>query len=167
MKENGIFILSLVGHWTRRFPMPIKPENKPRYPSNWKEISKKVRSEAGQCCEWCSARNGTWISRKISNPGRFVYSRKGFMGDRAWRRAIRVVLTVAHMNHTPEDCRLENLRALCQRCHLSYDVRSAVRARQRTTKTIERQRAAQRSRSRSRRESSNRVFQIDEQLTLF
>ena len=34
---------------------------------------------------------------------------------------IKVVLTVAHLNHTPEDNRRENLRALCQACHLAYD----------------------------------------------
>ena len=32
-----------------------------------------------------------------------------------------VVLTTAHLNHTPEDCRPENLRAMCQGCHLHYD----------------------------------------------
>ena len=32
-----------------------------------------------------------------------------------------VVLTVAHLNHTPEDNRDENLRAMCQGCHLHYD----------------------------------------------
>lgn len=33
----------------------------------------------------------------------------------------KIVLTVAHLNHTPEDCRDENLKAMCQRCHLRYD----------------------------------------------
>ena len=32
-----------------------------------------------------------------------------------------VVLTVAHLNHTPEDCRDDNLKAMCQACHLNYD----------------------------------------------
>lgn len=32
-----------------------------------------------------------------------------------------VVLTVAHLNHTPEDCAEDNLKAMCQRCHLNYD----------------------------------------------
>jgi 5-methylcytosine-specific restriction endonuclease McrA len=36
-------------------------------------------------------------------------------------RIVRIVLTVAHLNHTPEDCRDENLKALCQRCHNRYD----------------------------------------------
>lgn len=34
---------------------------------------------------------------------------------------IKVVLTLAHLNHTPGDDREENLKALCQRCHLNYD----------------------------------------------
>lgn len=50
-------------------------------------------------------------------------------GDFAWclgyrssmLRIVRIVLTVAHLNHTPEDCRPENLRAWCQRCHNRYD----------------------------------------------
>jgi hypothetical protein len=34
---------------------------------------------------------------------------------------VRVVLTVAHLDHNPENCERSNLRALCQRCHLRYD----------------------------------------------
>lgn len=33
----------------------------------------------------------------------------------------KVVLTTAHLNHTPEDCRDEVLKAMCQRCHLAHD----------------------------------------------
>lgn len=40
-----------------------------------------------------------------------------------------VVLTVAHLNHTPEDCRDENLAALCQKCHNSYDAPTRRRGR--------------------------------------
>jgi hypothetical protein len=32
-----------------------------------------------------------------------------------------VVLTIAHLDHTPENCDPDNLRAWCQRCHLTYD----------------------------------------------
>lgn len=35
--------------------------------------------------------------------------------------AVQVVLTVAHLNHQPEDCRDENLMALCQYHHLKLD----------------------------------------------
>jgi len=46
-----------------------------------------------------------------------------------------VVLTVAHLDHTPENCDEANLKAMCQRCHLAYDgphhaqTRTAARAR--------------------------------------
>jgi hypothetical protein len=33
----------------------------------------------------------------------------------------RIVLTVAHLDHQPENCVDENLKAMCQRCHLRYD----------------------------------------------
>ena len=32
-----------------------------------------------------------------------------------------VVLTVAHLDHDPGNCAEDNLRAMCQRCHLAYD----------------------------------------------
>lgn len=50
-----------------------------------------------------------------------------------------IVLTVAHLNHTPEDCRDENLLHLCQGCHNRYDapVRAAgIKARKRATCAI-------------------------------
>jgi len=36
---------------------------------------------------------------------------------------IVIVLTTAHLNHDPTDCRPENLAAMCQRHHLQYDQR--------------------------------------------
>lgn len=32
-----------------------------------------------------------------------------------------VILTVAHLDHTPENCSDDNLKAMCQRCHNKYD----------------------------------------------
>lgn len=37
------------------------------------------------------------------------------------QKPIVIVLTIAHLNHQPEDCRPENLAAMCQRHHLAYD----------------------------------------------
>lgn len=34
---------------------------------------------------------------------------------------VKIVLTVAHLDHQPENNDRTNLRALCQRCHLTYD----------------------------------------------
>ena len=36
-------------------------------------------------------------------------------------RAFKVVLTVAHLDHCPENCDDSNLRHLCQKCHNQYD----------------------------------------------
>src|SRR3990167_2471896 len=40
--------------------------------------------------------------------------------DARWASG-KVILTVAHLNHYPPDCRPENLLALCNTCHLRYD----------------------------------------------
>ena len=36
-------------------------------------------------------------------------------------KLIMIVLTIAHLDHTPENCDDDNLRAWCQRHHLGYD----------------------------------------------
>ena len=85
--------------------MPIRPENRDRYPSNWRTIRETILLRAGDRCEGspqypdCRAQN--------TKPHPVTGS--------------RVVLTIAHLDHTPENCAPENLRALCQRCHLAYD----------------------------------------------
>lgn len=87
--------------------MPIRAENRLRYPRDWARISLAIRRDrAGWACEaaGCGARQ--------AEPHPITGS--------------RVVLTVAHLNHRPEDCRPENLMALCQRCHNRLD--AAVRA---------------------------------------
>ncbi len=85
--------------------MPIRKENKGRYPKNWKEISKRIRERAKNRCEFCGAEN--------HKPHPITKS--------------KVVLTVAHLNHVPEDCRDENLKALCQKCHNKYDIKNRLK----------------------------------------
>lgn len=41
--------------------------------------------------------------------------------DGVWQRPIVIVLTVMHLDHTPENCDPSNLLAACQRHHLAYD----------------------------------------------
>lgn len=94
--------------------MPIKPENKARYPRDWKAISKAIRERSGGRCE-CEGECG--LHRTNPGPRRCV-ERHGEPAK--WAKGM-VILTVAHLNHQPEDCRPENLRAMCQRCHLRYD----------------------------------------------
>ena len=90
--------------------MPIKPENKNRYPSNWKEIRLRIQTRAKDKCEWCGVVNHSWINRN---------SREICLSDEEF--AIRVVCTVAHMDHIPENCDDNNLFFLCQKCHNHYD----------------------------------------------
>lgn len=95
--------------------MPIKPENKARYPKDWKIIVARIRERSGGRCE-CEGECG--LHRTTPGPRRCV-ERNG--QSARWAKG-KVVLTVAHLNHQPEDCRPENLKDMCQRCHLRYDV---------------------------------------------
>lgn len=85
--------------------MPIKPENKARYPKNWKQIRAEILERAGNCCEG----SPDFPDCRVEN-----YSAHPLTGS-------KVVLTIAHLDHTPENCEPENLKAWCQRCHLNYD----------------------------------------------
>ena len=107
--------------------MPIRPENRARYPSNWKsEIRPRILKRAGNCCEGspdfpdCRAPNG-WFRNKrtgeLSNDGEVIDTWFLIDGD----PVTRIVLTIAHLDHIPEHCDDDNLRAWCQRCHLWYD----------------------------------------------
>lgn len=55
-----------------------------------------------------------------------------FQGGAAYGTGSKVVLTTAHLNHQPEDCRDENLRSMCQGCHLHYDRKHHAESRRRT-----------------------------------
>jgi hypothetical protein len=83
--------------------MPIRPENKQRYPRDWKKRSQFVRQHrARNRCEFCGAENG--------QPHPITGS--------------KVVLTCAHIyDHRPEAASLLNLAALCQRCHNRHDAK--------------------------------------------
>ena len=106
--------------------MPIRKED---YPPNWKKISLQVRAEAGNRCEWCGAPNARYIIRipvqqmcriqigEITKEVPFwdfkeVDKRPG---------AIRIILTVAHLDRDTHNNNRDNLAALCQRCHLNHD----------------------------------------------
>lgn len=115
--------------------MPIKPENKARYPENWPEIRAAVLARAGHRCERCKAQNLTRVCRGAgsdadtymtddahiydANTGEHLGRRR--MGDYEVAAFVKIVLTIAHLDHVPENCAMENLRAWCQRCHLRYD----------------------------------------------
>lgn len=118
--------------------MPISPENRARYPKDWTTvIVPGIRARAGERCECrgecgsehggrCDAPNGAKVLRHRDDPARWMLDGGEARDDRHDDlgfdiRPIRIVLTVAHLDHTPEHVDPENLRAMCQRCHLRLD----------------------------------------------
>lgn len=92
--------------------------NRKNYPENWKQISIDIRNRSGGRCECegeCGLHNGNDLFEKEGHRCNEIN------GELAKFARGKVMLTVAHLNHTPMDCRYENLKAMCQRCHLRYD----------------------------------------------
>lgn len=144
--------------------MPIKPENRHHYRTpEWKAARAAVMERAGEvrgvdkiyreaCCERCGAPNHTYVERRTTHTGRTWWRSQGSIGaytdcdkpeDRRELRLdqlsvvfVRIVLTVAHLDHDPTNNSLDNLRALCQRCHNRHDAphRAANRAKTRAAK---------------------------------
>ena len=116
--------------------MPIRPEERARYPKDWPAISRRIREREGQRCKWCSAPNGREIVRLKSDPSRWyawpLPDPQTRHDSGTWSAPVTVVLTVAHLDHTPENCDDDNLAALCQRCHLTYDAKHHAATARRT-----------------------------------
>lgn len=104
--------------------MPIRPENKARYPKNWKEIRERIRTRAGDKCELCGVQNhavgyrdkyGVFVDKTTVRPFLLgVLLKEG-------TKLIKIVCTVMHLDHTPEHNDDSNLKFGCQRCHNKYD----------------------------------------------
>jgi len=114
--------------------MPIKSENRSRYPANWKEIREQILKRAGNRCEQCRVPNHSWIQRGFYHDKGTYQLEDGSVYDEdnggllCLRRAteysgylVKIVLTVAHLDHVPEHVDFSNLKALCQLHHLRYD----------------------------------------------
>jgi 5-methylcytosine-specific restriction endonuclease McrA len=76
--------------------MPRKSVEGRTYPADWKEISTRIKDEAGWCCVRC-----------------------GHPHDRATGH----VLTCHHLDMDPGHNAWYNVLALCQKCHLSIQAR--------------------------------------------
>lgn len=95
--------------------MPIRPENRDRYPKDWKLIRAAILQRANNRCEFCGVENHTL--RLNPKTG----------------KEVKIILTIAHLDHTPENCDPSNLRALCQRCHNTYDAEHRKQTRKTNT----------------------------------
>lgn len=50
--------------------MPIKTENRHRYPPNWRAIRAAILERAGDRCEQCDVPNGVWRNYRTDIPHR-------------------------------------------------------------------------------------------------
>ncbi len=78
--------------------MPIKAENRARYPAHWADLRRAILDRAGHRCEQCRVPNHAW---RLANTD-------------AWTRNPGQAETWAMDGERVA-------RACCQRCHLAHD----------------------------------------------
>ncbi len=121
--------------------MPIRPELRHLYRGPaWAAIRARILERAGHKCERCGkpnrarlrvTRGGRWCDESGSRDSRDCGVWRNDAGVHCagaypaiTRRAvytIRVVITIAHLDHDPRNNADANLAALCQHCHLKHD----------------------------------------------
>lgn len=117
------------------------PWNRKLYPKNWDAIALAIKEQAGWNCQQCGRpcrkpKEKDWelIDRVEADPRwapdltQVVDSDE--FGEVEVHKLGRFTLTVAHLNHRPEDCRPENLKALCSVCHCRMDLKAIPLKRQ-------------------------------------
>lgn len=101
-----------------------------KYPANWKtDIRPAILKRANNCCEECGVPNYAIGARDLN--GNWHNSKEiccmnsdvgyGYFGTYGVRD-IKIVLTIAHLDHNVSNNDHSNLKALCQRCHLRLDI---------------------------------------------
>jgi hypothetical protein len=109
-----------------------------KYPANWKtEIRPAILEREGHRCKFCKVPNywpiirGEWngeavwqdIDGEMHSAATGEYLGSTYVGDvHSTNLPVKVVLTIAHLNHNIADNRPENLAALCQKCHNTHDL---------------------------------------------
>ena len=105
------------------------PWNRSLYPRNWEAIAHQIKTAANWTCQACG--------RECKRPDEEMFE---FMERIQTNRLsecpvvreylahpTRWVLTVAHLDHRPENCDRANLKALCAPCHCRYDLSQMAR----------------------------------------
>ena len=110
-----------------------------KYPANWKsEIRPAILKRAENKCEFCGVKNYSiglrnkegifytvdFITEELESTGLDMFEDEllhcvlidGSVNP------IKIVLTIAHLDHDIKNNDYSNLRALCQRCHNRHDV---------------------------------------------
>lgn len=118
--------------------MPIRADLRHYYEGpEWEAIRERILKRARNRCECCRIPNYAIVGRFRRFPGigvipgtRLAYA-PGRTPERLNEqqiqnfglpdRLIRIGLGIAHLDHDPSNNADENLRALCQGCHLNHD----------------------------------------------
>lgn len=114
------------------------PMDRKRYPANWDEIARQIKEDAGWRCEECGKpcrRPGMswaefvgWLLEQNLLHWYHQSTDEGINEESGERIMVekpqRFTLTVAHLDHTPENCDRSNLKALCAPCHCRMDLKA-------------------------------------------
>jgi len=105
----------------------VRPRNKwnaTNYPADWREIGAEIRNRSrnadgeeqcecrGECLKHhgrCEEINGTWAKH------------------RRHKGKVKIRFTIAHLCHAPKCDDRSHLKAMCEPCHLIYDLRCRQR----------------------------------------
>ena len=126
-----------------------------KYPKNWfSEIRPAILNRAGHSCENCGVQNYlfgyrgedgkfyTWdfIEKELNENGIDLFETvlKHHIGKNGQisKKATKIVLTVAHIDHDISNNDYSNLKALCQKCHLHHDKEQHKATRQEKKKQL-------------------------------
>ncbi len=118
-----------------------------KYPKDWKtKIRPDILKRAEDKCEECGIDNYLLICRgvydgldayqivdcgerdsQIFNAEDSTYLGSDYYLDSDNNKIIKVVLTIAHLDHDISNNDYSNLKAMCQRCHLNYDKKHHIK----------------------------------------
>lgn len=93
-----------------------------QYPKNWfTEIRPTILVRENWACKFCGLSNG---KRGYRDQNGIFIECDEFLErwcEKVGKKVFRIVLTIAHLDHNRDNNSLDNLAALCQKCHLNHD----------------------------------------------
>lgn len=90
------------------------------YPKDWKQIGIEIR---GRACNADGLEQCECHGECLKHHGRCEEINRTWAMHRRRKGKVKIRLTVAHLCHTPECDDRSHLRAMCEPCHLIYDLR--------------------------------------------
>ena len=113
------------------------PMDRSLYPDNWDELAYAIKDEVNWCCEACGRpcrrpdepREAAIFRLTLTEHPTVSELWEPSSADAAVSKLGRFKLTVAHLDHVPQNCDRANLKALCAPCHGTYDLKQMGRKR--------------------------------------